>query len=82
MNQRQLHARLLATRDLLLDISTESTLTAQKIASSEIDSITFFAYQMLTEQIHTCARAAAALAARTKPESNARLKHAPLKQAA
>ncbi|MGO8789615.1 MAG: hypothetical protein ACLQVL_19835 [Terriglobia bacterium] len=68
LQPKQLHARLVATRDLLLDLANENQATARQITRADFDADTWFAYRKLCETLHNAASDATLLAASVSPK--------------
>ena len=68
LSQKQIHARLVSTRDLLIELACESQTTLRTMSAGDTDADTWFEYRKLTTQIQTCASDATLLAASTDPK--------------
>lgn len=67
LQPQQLHARLVATRDLLLDLAQENHATARQLTLRDFDADTWFAYRKLCDTLQNCARDATLIAASVSP---------------
>ncbi len=67
LKPKQLHARLISTRDLLLDLANENQTTTREMTLSDFDADTWFAYRKLADAIQNCASDATLLAASVSP---------------
>jgi hypothetical protein len=67
LKPKQLHARLILTRDLLLDLANENQTTARQLTLSDFDADTWFAYRKLCDTLQNCASDATLLAASVSP---------------
>lgn len=63
LTPKKLHARLIATRELLTDLAQETHATLKELTTSDADADTFFAYRRLADAIQSAASDATLLAA-------------------
>jgi len=68
LNPKQIHARLISTRDLLIELAQESQATLHTLTTSDTDADTWFEYRKLADSIQACASHATLLAASTSPK--------------
>jgi len=68
LNPKQIHARLISTRDLLIELAQESHATLRTLTTSDTDADTWFEYRKLAASIQDCANHATLLAASTSPK--------------
>ena len=65
LTPKKLHARLVATRDLLIDLAQESHATVKELTISDANPDTLYAYRKLADAIQATATDATLLAAST-----------------
>ncbi len=71
LTPKGLHARLISTRDLLIEIAQENQNTVRALTAADIDADTWFAYRKLSDVIQSAAQDATLLAATIDPKHTA-----------